>query len=668
MLIAPRRTQHYIYSPAPRYGRRAARGAARASWWTVKRGWRYRSRLWPVYAGIVAGLAAEALHIVEDGWRTALVLGVLAGIAVTARQIHQRRAGCAWTRALTAVIWGCWAAVTAWVAVAADLGPLTIPVPGFAAVGIIVAEVAWLWHRRTRPEVVDEIAREEAIDRRVELWMRHGHSPNGAIPGSYLVGMEDLDDGLGWSATISMDADTPYTTEHAIAATKRISKIFGVPVNQIVVEAPISGLAGEARLLVLRRNPLVDVQLFDGPTLDHQTGYITIGQHAEGALARWRLWTPGSGVNHGLIAGTTGAGKSGLLNVLCAEIRHSGVGVLCLADPEDGESVPDWAVHGPHVFAGTIPKIRRMLQAVERIGDARKRRRARTVWTDEKERLRRGRGYFDPTPKEPAYWVVIDEAPTVLADPECARIIAKIGKKFRKYGIGCILSVQVPSLAELGGDLTIRSMMSSTNIVIFRTSDRLSAQMGSPADLPVDPVNLPVVWPDGSTTAGLGYLPVVGGHISTMRARMVEDPYHWATTGVPVRIPAEEIEDAADDKGNYFIDWRELRDVDDDEEDEPDWTPTSPQAAQALHERRGRADKLRDKVMAVLAARGATLLGTIATEVDASKPTTSMCLARLRAAGLVHAVPNRRGYWALGLADDVQQELHQTEAVSSAST
>jgi hypothetical protein len=663
VLLDPRPPQ-YMYRPAPRYGRRVARGAAQASWWTVKRGWRYRSRLWPVYAGIVAGLAAEALHIVEDGWRTALVLGVLAGVGAAARQVHQRRAGRAWTRALTAVVWGAWAAVTAWVAVAAKLGPLTIPVPGFAAVGLAIAEASWLWHRRTRPEIVAEIEREQAIDRRVELWMQYGYPSNGAIPGSYLACMDDLDNDLGWSATITMDADTPYTTEHAIAATQRISKIYGVPVNQVIVEAPISGLAGEARLLVLRRNPLVDVQLFDGPTLDRSTGFITIGRHAGGELARWRLWTPGSGVNHGLIAGTTGAGKSGLLNVLCAEIRHSGVGVLCLADPEDGESVPDWAVHGPHVFAGTIPKIRRMLQAVERIGDARKRRRARTVWKDEQGRQRRGRGYFDPTPEEPAYWVVIDEAPTVLADPECARIIAKIGKKFRKYGIGCILSVQVPSLAELGGDLTIRSMMSSTNICIFRTSDRLSAQMGAPSDLPVDPVNLPVTWPDGSTTAGLGYLPVVGGLISTMRARMVEDPYAWATSGNPVKIPAEEIEDAADEKGNYFLDWQALRDVDDDDEDEPDWTPTSPQAAQALHERRGRADKLKDKVLALLAQRGPTLLGTIASEVNAPKPTTSMCLSRLRAAGKVHQPQGRHGYWALGPAPELVEEQQELQGVN----
>ena len=665
MLTAPR-SSYYAYGAAPSYRRRVVGGAARASWWTAKRGWRYRSRLWPVYAGIVAGLAAEALHIVEDGWRTALVLGVLAGLGAAGRQVHQHRAGRAWTRALTAVVWGAWAATTAWVAVAAKLGPLTIPVPGFWAVGLAIAEVSWLWHRRTRPEVIAEIEREEAIDRRVELWVKYAFSPNGALPGSYLVGMEDLDEDLGWSATITMDADTQYTTEHAIAATVRISKIYGVPVSQVVVEAPVTGMAGEARLLVLRRNPLIDVQLFDKPTLDRSTGYITIGRHAEGSLARWRLWTPNSGVNHGLIAGTTGAGKSGLLNVLCAEIRHSGLAVLCLADPEDGESVPDWSVHGPHVFAGTIPKIRRMLQAVERIGDARKRRRSRTVWTDEKGRQRRGRGYFNPTKEEPAYFVVIDEAPTVLADPECARIIAKIGKKFRKYGIGCILSVQVPSLAELGGDLTIRSMMSSTNIVIFRTSDRLSAQMGAPADLPVDPVNLPVAWPDGSTTAGLGYLPVVGGLISTMRARMVEDPYFWATTGNPVPIPREEIEDAADDVGNYLLDWQALRDVDDDEEDEPDWTPSSPQAAQALHERRGQADKLKNKVLALLDQRGPTLLGTIATELKAQKSTVSMCLARLRATGKVHSP--RRGYWALGLPADTQQEEQQLEPVGTVAT
>jgi len=75
-----------------------------------------------------------------------------------------------------------------------------------------------------------------------------------------------------------------------------------------------------------------------------------------------------------------------------------------------------------------------MLQAAERVMNGRKRRRARDSWIDDLGRVRRGRGHFDPTPGEPQLNVIIDESPDVLADPECWRIVALIGKKGRKLG------------------------------------------------------------------------------------------------------------------------------------------------------------------------------------------------------------------------------------------
>jgi len=69
---------------------------------------------------------------------------------------------------------------------------------------------------------------------------------------------------------------------------------------------------------------------------------------------------------------------------------------------------------------------------------------------------------------------------------------------------------------------------------MFRTSDKLSKQMGLPQDLPVDPANLPEAWPDGTSTAGLGYVASAGGRLSPVRVHYVQDPYYWATAPVDV--------------------------------------------------------------------------------------------------------------------------------------
>jgi hypothetical protein len=307
------------------------------------------------------------------------------------------------------------------------------------------------------------------------------------------------------------------------------------------------------------------VQKFTGPQLDYETGLATFGVHADGSPAQWRLFEPGSGGCHGLIAGPGGSGKSRLVDLLCSTIRLSGLGVLWLADPLNGVSAPDWQ-DSVDWFAGSIPEIRRMLQAAVRVLEGRGDRRSREKWTDEQDRQRTGRGAFTPTPDEPLLTIVIEDSPGVLADPGCRAAVATILKKGRN-GVAIYLVTQVLAIAEFGGDLTIRSRASSTNLVVFGTSDKLSKQMGMPGYLTVDPASIPPRWPDGRSTPGLGYLAAAGGRISPMRAQYVEDPYYWAT----LAADTAHLEAAAvDDAGRHYSTWRERRAAGDDElEDTP---------------------------------------------------------------------------------------------------
>jgi hypothetical protein len=642
----------------------------RASWrgmrLGVRTGFRYRNKLWPLFAG--GGMFATSLALnllsrpedggpdaIGDGWKTALVLSVLAGLVLGWKQRTAAKRAEQWLRRSMLVSWVVWAASCAWTTTAAALNPFTTPLPGLLITAAIGLEAWWFIHQTLREndheiEVEIEEYEERVLDKRVEKWVLNIARDGGALPAAELHGMNDLEDNLGWQATIQLPPDDAQTVQSAIAATRRIAKVYGVPATQVVVEPNVNALEDSARLLVLTRNPLSAVQPFVKPQLDHATGLIPIGAHADGSRALWRLWTPGSGACHGLIAGTTGSGKGGVVNVLCAEIRHSGIAALFFGDPQGGESAPDW-VDGAHCFAGTIPRIRRMLQGVEREMKAREKRRSRSRWTDEKGRTRRGKGKYDPTPEEPLLMVVIDEAWQVTPDPECRRIIALIGKVGRKLGVGIVLAVQVPSLAELGGDLTIRSMLSSTNIVILRTSDKLSVQMGVPMDLPVDPVNLPVEWPDGSTTAGLGYLCQAGGRVSPMRGFFLEDAYDWATSGEPVVLSPELIASFVDEFGNYLLDWRDLLDVDDDEQAECERIVADSYDVQE-------PPKTKERIVAFLAARHergepAVRFGVIADKLNLTKPATSNALRRMAKDGVVRQPENGHGMWCLAEQSEV---------------
>ena len=526
--------------------------------------------------------------------------------------------------------------------VAATLGtePLLIGVLGAGA--IVTAAPWWSPRRRdvpVRPAEVERTPIWTTYDDRSAVWDERVGRPDGALPASQLLDITT--EAAGWSATVALPPGQ-LTTAHALAATDRIASAYSVSAGSVVVEPALSAEQNRARLLVLTTNPLREIQPFDRPQLDHTVGRLPIGTHADGTTAWWRLWTPGSGVCHGLIAGTTGSGKSGLVNLLCTEIRLSGVAVLWLADPEQGESVPDWQ-DAADWFAGTIPEIRRMLQAAERIMNGRKRRRARQTWIDELGRQRKGRGYFDPTAGEPQLNVIIDESPDVLADPECRRIVALIGKKGRKLGVSVTVIAQVPSLAELGGDLTIRSMLSSTNIVMFRTSDRLSKQMGLPQDLPVNPANLPEAWPDGASTAGLGYVASAGGRLSPLRAHYVQDPYYWATVEANVaRLEPTAIQDA----GAPYPTWRDRRICGQDELEEapllsvPGGAAGEPPVGEPPVLER---EPARDPILRALHQRERVHTGVLAAQLDIPLATASHGLHRLERHGLAHQI--RPGVW-----------------------
>lgn len=646
--------------PRDRLGRRAARatgrlvakGAWRGTRGLTRAGWRHRKMLAPLYTGCFLAAAATVLHDAtpDDGWKSVLSAAAAVGLWMGARQLRRHKRGnpdwvkVSWYR------WSLYLAAVTWMMLATVAGPGAIPLPGVLYVGAAAAQFLWWrYHRIRRDEVpTDDVL---SLDPREDRWEEMFASDGGLLPGSVMIRPRDFDN--GWGAEIVCDPRKRHTTETIIGLRGNIAAVYGVPARMVVVEPLITDENDRARILVLTHNPLQNKQIFVGPTLDPQTGQIVIGIHADKTPAHYRLYIPGSGAAHGLIAGTTGAGKSGLLNQLLAELRHSGVACIMLADGQGGESVPDW-VENVNCFAGTKTRIRRMLQGVERIADGRMNRQAKRRWVDDRGRERRGTGSFTPSAENPLIAVVIDEAPLVMDDPEIARIVAKLTTTTRKTGIGVHLVVQVPSVAHLGGDITIKSMLSAMNVICFRTSDAYSGGMANPAGIAVDPAKLPAFWPDGSSTAGLGYS-LTSHRLAEIRAKFLEDPYDWATSGELLPLPAGDLADML--RGDDYYDrWMELLDVEVAEVEE-----TAAVVAGSYAARQQQAVSTNsDRILAWMRNNsGPHLTGVVATALDLPKGTVSQALGRWKKRGKVASTP-RHGEWVYATADDVdarEQEL-----------
>lgn len=632
---------------------RARRWVGRTAWKATHRsarhGWRKRRTLAPLYAGVLTLLLGELAHVVPTGVFTAGWLGLPAAAVCwwwvggpawkLTRKKRAPRSHRVWWLTGIGV---CWALLFA--TAIASWAP---PIPGFVAAATIVFQIRWLWHRRVRP------SRPGDTDDRLDVWKVIAGA-DGALPGARLDQPTDIEG--GWTAMVRL-VRGKQTARGAVneQVRDRIASAYGVPDHRVTVELTPDNKADRIQLTVYSdHNPLRETQWFEKPSLDPATGFVTIGKRADGSVARWRLWVPGNGGCHGFIFGTTGAGKSELINLLCTEITHSGLAYLMLGDPEDGESVPEWQDHVPR-FAWSVDEIRTMLQEMERGYLARKHAASRHRWTDDDGNDRRGHGKFTPTPTRKLIVGLIDEAPDVLADDECRRIIRLLGKKGRKFGVVIVIVAQVPSLEEVG-DQAVRSMLSSMNIVAFRTSDRMSSQMGLPKALPIDPVTLPDTWPGtDETTAGLGFQ--VGGgeqNATMMRALRVAKVTQWALSA-PKSAVEDEVMEAF---GPDHVNWRARRDAEDGELTLPGGAVAASSVSPV------RQQSAADRMLELLVADGPLLTGQIASRLNIKNlSTVTEAGKRLILRGKV--VKLEDGLWAAD-EPEVSSDDRETETAGAA--
>lgn len=482
-------------------------------------GFRYRAQLRPFYllaglyvAGLLAGHSGNPRGVVA----AAVLLGVPA-VLFWLRGSLERRAEQVYALC-------CCAAGVAWLGLAAAglTGNRVVDVAGVLAWAVATG----LWLREHRVRDVPEQPKADGTLR--ELWEQRVAVKGGALPGSTISAETPIPNG---TATTIRLAPGTQETDDAVAATRRVGSALEKPNGNVVIEPTPAGEHHLARMLVLKSNPLHDVQPWPGPQLDTATGLAPVGPYADGTIANCR-WFDEGGAKSWLVAGAPGGGKSRFLDGTLATACHSGIVHTWLGDGQHGHSIPDW-VDSPGIgwVATSDDEIWRMVATAVCVMEARDRYLGSLEWTDGKGRARKGLKDFDPVLSGMPYLqIVIDEAGFVLGrKPELIKPLKELAQAGRKNGIRVVLATQVPSVNELGGSIELRSFVSG-NVICFKTNDRVSGGMAFAGGLDVDPSSLPTETPDGRPMSGVCYLLSPGSRPSMLRTYFVEDPYEWAST------------------------------------------------------------------------------------------------------------------------------------------
>lgn len=419
----------------------------------------------------------------------------------------------------------------------------------------------WGWHGVRNPAA--EPVREAAgVDHRLQLWFEH---PPAAYASLFnMTAVDKVIPGELVPTTIGWRADGAFemgkgSIKNIKDKLEEVAALYDTTVENVAIE-PGRNSARKFSVTVFEKNPLQHINRWAGPqdTFDPETGIASIGTYADCESTLYRFYQRGSGPVHDLIAGTTGSGKSRLVEQLLAVERASPFMASVVIDPQRGQSLPAFksmkngTIHRTAGFATTTEEALFLLQMVQDEMYARNAYLAELGWTETDEEgnefEEEGVDSFDPLSGPTAGMklivLTIDEAHAVLANKDAKEIVEDIAKMSRKCGIKLRLITQVPLLDQLGGSTTLRDMVAAGNVIVLRTANALSAAVAFNGNLPADPKSLPREWEiedaDGSikrvSTAGLGYVMGPGSRPVPMRTFFVPDIRKYARAGETTEV------------------------------------------------------------------------------------------------------------------------------------
>ncbi|MFJ2110598.1 hypothetical protein ACIOEX_01495 [Streptomyces sp. NPDC087850] len=374
-------------------------------------------------------------------------------------------------------------------------------------------------------------------------WKKWLAKTNGLMTGTHLENIQD-DPNTGGQVAVVVAGDNLDRLRHPdrmdLVGALRIS-------NPLLVSYEPRQNPREAVIRVMDHNPLEQGAPFPGIHVlkANANGYIQLGPGVSGFPARIQLHDPALGAQHVIVAGVTGSGKGGTLQLI-ALAHHVNGSAIIYADPK-GSSNP--AIEKMAAYSGLGPD--------HALGALR-------IWYHGlqhrvAESAALGMKNFKPSPQRPWAPLILDEASKLLGEnaehrKEATFIVNAGATLGRSLGMPVILANQLMQLAGLGGDAAIRDNIMYGGALVLLRSDSTQKHL---VDLPenfagCNPADIPPAWSgerdmvydpnapldDPKRTFGLAFAASPGAHAEMMRNWILEDATCYIDTD-NVTVPAD---------------------------------------------------------------------------------------------------------------------------------
>jgi S-DNA-T family DNA segregation ATPase FtsK/SpoIIIE len=408
----------------------------------IRLGWRYRYQLAPYYAALtLAAVAILGSELAPRLWPAVLLVGA-AATAAAWRWLAERRSTEVYVIAVGA-------GATLWTTAAWFASPFHGWAFWTAVLGATAAGIPRWWHYRWRGKItVRKGARRRArreLRRIVKHWPELSESME--LTGSTVRHAEA--DALGFSFSVTLRAG--QTASDVIGKLHRVESTLETrPGAARLIADPKK--ANKVVVRVVHDDPLTTPIPWPGSTAASINEPIVLGRFEDGDPVNLRLVG-----NHLLTGGTTGSGKSGVVNAFMAELSGRTDAVLWGIDMKRGIELGPWRSVLDRL-AKTDDAAVELLTAANAVLDSRA-----DLLAERQERL------WVPTVSEPALVIVVDEL-AELSDDAMA-LLERLARLGRAEGIILIGATQRPSASNLGG-LDARTQMTvRVALAVLETRD-----------------------------------------------------------------------------------------------------------------------------------------------------------------------------------------------------